>query len=265
MLDPTGLYDSARLAAGYAFARPPVHPRVADLFRTHLGIVVPRPRALDVGCGAGRSTAALAPLARVVVGLEPSRVMLQHHAAVAPAAHVVNARAEQLPFRDGAFDLITAAGALNYVDLTQCLPAVARVLAADGVFVVYDFSSGRRSPDAPPLAGWFDGFERRYPFPAGYELDVRGIEFGRHGLRLAVYETFEVALAMAPAAYLQYVMTESNVERAVAAGVPEREIHDWCVETLGPVFDGRALPVVFDGYFACIERATPSAYRGRDN
>src|ERR1700692_1726145 len=77
----TSMYDSQRLAAAYAADRPPVHEQILRSAR------VPRQadRALDVGCGAGLSTAALAPLARRVVGLEPIPAMLAHRRTVAPS------------------------------------------------------------------------------------------------------------------------------------------------------------------------------------
>ena len=63
----TSVYDSERLAAAYAFDRPPVHGQILRAARLDRQA----DRALDVGCGAGLSTAALAPLARQVTGLEP--------------------------------------------------------------------------------------------------------------------------------------------------------------------------------------------------
>lgn len=65
-------------------------------------------RALDVGCGAGLSTAALAPLARQVIGLEPISAMLAHRQTVAPRAAFVIGQAERLPFPAGSFDLVAA-------------------------------------------------------------------------------------------------------------------------------------------------------------
>ncbi|MGH3298748.1 MAG: class I SAM-dependent methyltransferase, partial [Trebonia sp.] len=105
----TSVYDNERLAVGYAFDRPPVHERIlrsADL-------AARADRALDVGCGAGLSTAALAPLARQVVGLEPIPAMLAHRRTVAPQASFVIGQAERLPFTAGSFDLVSAAGSLN--------------------------------------------------------------------------------------------------------------------------------------------------------
>jgi len=90
----TSVYDSDRLAAAYAVDRPPVHEHILRSAR----LSGQADLALDVGCGAGLSTAALAPLARRAIGLEPVPAMLAHRAAIAPGAGFVIGRAERLPF-----------------------------------------------------------------------------------------------------------------------------------------------------------------------
>ena len=127
------IYDSPRLAAGYAYDRPAIHERIIDAAREHLHITNRLGRALDVGCGAGLSTAALESLAETVIGLEPVHAMLAHSRVIAPHALFVVGRAERLPFSAGAFDLIAAAGALNYVDVDLFLGEAVRVLAPGGV------------------------------------------------------------------------------------------------------------------------------------
>jgi SAM-dependent methyltransferase len=140
------IYDSPRLAAGYAYDRPAVHGRIIEAAREHLHITSRLGRALDVGCGAGLSTAALEPLAKTVIGLEPVHAMLAHSRVVAPHALFVVGRAERLPFSAGAFDLIA-----------------------------YDFSAGRHVREGPQLDEWFTIFARRYPSSPGYELDVKAL------------------------------------------------------------------------------------------
>jgi ubiquinone/menaquinone biosynthesis C-methylase UbiE len=135
----TSVYDSERLAAAYAFDRPPVHGQILQSAR----LSQQADRALDVGCGAGLSTAALMLLARQVVGLEPVSAMLVHRQAVAPRARFVVGQAERLPFAARSFDLVAAAGSLNYADLPPALAEVARVLIRDGAFLLYDLSTGR--------------------------------------------------------------------------------------------------------------------------
>jgi SAM-dependent methyltransferase len=250
------VYDSARLAAGYAFARPPVHPLVVDRVAGRLRITrqTRRRRALDVGCGAGLSAAPLDALAEDVVGVDPARGMLAHRAVVAPAARFAVGAAEALPFAAGTFDLVTAAGALNYTDADRALAEIARVLTPAGTLVVYDFSAGRRCRGAVDLERWFAAFETRYPFPPGYALDVAALDYQAAGLRLEAWEGFEIPLGLALDPYLAYVLSETNVQRAVSGGAAESEIRAWCRATLMPLFGETALEVLFDGYIACIAK-----------
>ncbi|MGW0515803.1 class I SAM-dependent methyltransferase [Crossiella sp. NPDC003009] len=69
-------------------------------------------RLLDIGCGTMFKTLALAPLVGQVVGVEPNpRMLAQAQANIAAGtadnALVVGGRAEQLPFPDASFDLVT--------------------------------------------------------------------------------------------------------------------------------------------------------------
>ena len=248
------IYDSPRLAAKYAHDRPPVHQHIIHAVGAHLRLTAPVARALDIGCGAGLSTAALAPLAESVVGLEPVRAMLAHRQVVAPQARFLVGRAERLPFPAGTFDLMTAAGSLNYADLGLFLPEAARVLAPDGVLVIYDFAAGRRLRGSTHLEEWFATFERTYPSPPDYDLDVRRVPYGEAGLHLDACRDLEVAVPMGLDAYLAYALGETNVEAAIVRGVPEAEIRGWCHRTLSPVFGAVSRDVLFDCYVAYVGR-----------
>ena len=249
-----GIYQSARLAAVYAFSRPPVHPHVVALIARRLGLTDGRRcrRALDIGCGAGLSAAALQPISQSVAGVEPAEAMLAHRRSVAPGVTVAVGRAEALPFRAAAFDLVTAAGALNYADRRLALGEIARVLASTGTLVIYDFSGGRRLRESSALDSWFSTFEERYPYGEGYALDVRAIDYGAVGLHLVAFERYEVVLPMDFGAYLQYVLGETNVERAISGGTPHTDVLNWCRETLEPLFARGSLGVVFEGYAAFV-------------
>jgi SAM-dependent methyltransferase len=184
--------------------------------------------------------------------------MLAYGHDVAPGASFIVGRAESLPFAAGSFDLVTAAGSLNYVDLDLFLPALARVLAPGGVMVIYDFSTGSRFRDDPRLDAWFASFAERYPPRPGYELDVTAIDYGRFSLRLATYEEFDVAVPMSLAAYLAYVLSESGVEMAIARGDTEEEVRAWCEASLAGVFGEEPREVLFAAYVACVTRARPA-------
>ncbi|GIH21213.1 class I SAM-dependent methyltransferase [Rugosimonospora africana] len=243
-------YDSERVAAAYAFDRPAVHERILRSLR----LAGRRRHALDIGCGAGVSTAALASLAERVTGLEPVRTMLTHRHAVAPRAAFAIGRAERLPFAAGTFDLVAAAGSLNYADLPVALTEAARVLTPDGTLVVYDFGQGRRAVESGGLAGWFGEFERRFPMPPGYpDLDLPRLPLGDYGLRLDDQVDVEVSLPMRHDAYLRYVLSEANVTDAVAGGrITVDAARDWCARTLAEVFGTGSLTVGFTGYLATL-------------
>jgi SAM-dependent methyltransferase len=256
------VYDSERLAAAYAVDRPPIHERI--LRSARLGSASSdsarfepiADRALDVGCGAGLSTAALAPLARRVIGLEPVSTMLTHRRSVAPDARFVTGQAERLPFPTGSFDLVTAAGSLNYTDLPVALTEIARVLTPKGTFLLYDFSTGRNSLDGDQLADWFTAFEQRFPWPPGWTpLDPRQLRLAEYGLRLLDYADFEIPLPMTFDAYLRYMLSEVNVDDAIARGAcGAEEARDWCRQTLTPVFANGEVTVQIPGYTATLTR-----------
>ncbi len=256
-MEERSIYDSERLAAAYAGSRPPVHRHVVAAAKARLEkLGMPRARrALDIGCGAGVSTAALEPLADRLVGLEPVATMLRHHRDVAPGARFVVGRAERLPFATSAFDLLAAAGVLNYADPELALAEIARVLSARGVLLVYDFSGGRRLAGDSRLDQWFASFERRYPYPPGYAMDVKSLEWREAGLHLEGYDEIEVAIQMTAESYLSYVLGETNVELAVSYGVSERSIASWCASTLSEIFTAGGRDVLFDAYVAYVRRA----------
>ncbi|MEV4475920.1 class I SAM-dependent methyltransferase [Nonomuraea sp. NPDC049504] len=246
----TSVYDNERLAAGYAFDRPPVHRRILESAR----LESPVGRALDIGCGAGVSTAALVPWARQVVGVEPVPAMLAHRRAVAPSARFVVGTAEALPFGAASFGLVTAAGSLNYTDLPPALAEVARVLTSDGVFLLYDFAKGRHSPTTDALAAWFAVFEQRFPGSSGWRpLTVAELPLAGTGLRLLDCADVEVPVPMTFDGYLRYVLGEVGVANAIARGDDSAErAREWCRRTLAEVFSSGDVVVVFRGYLATL-------------
>jgi SAM-dependent methyltransferase len=246
------LFATPAMAAGYARARPAVHPHVIEMVRTRLGLETDVARALDVGCGAGLSTAPLVRIARLCIGIDPVEVMVQAGTTGSDGVALGAARAEALPIAAQSIDVITAAGSLNYVQLDAFFPEALRVLRADGALVVYDFSAGRRFRSSPALDDWFTDFVRRYPRPQGVArpLDPDAVAVAAKGFRLVGSERFVVSLRLAFAFYLDYVMTETNVSHAIQSGESADEIRSWCANSLHEVFGDHEHEVLFDGYLA---------------
>lgn len=134
--------DFGRRAASYDRVRP-----VDDNWRAAFDAVVQEGdlrgrRVLDVGCGTGRLSKALAEqgIARVW-GVDASPEMLAVAREKVPAAvGLKEGRAEQLPFRDGWFDRAVMWLVAHLVDRPAAFAEAVRVLAADGRLVVVSFS-----------------------------------------------------------------------------------------------------------------------------
>jgi ubiquinone/menaquinone biosynthesis C-methylase UbiE len=91
-----------------------------------------RGRTLDLGCGTGRNLPLL-PAGVIGIGVDPVTASLGRARRRAPAAALVAARAEALPFRDGVFDTVVSGLVLCSVDdPARALDEVRRVLRAAG-------------------------------------------------------------------------------------------------------------------------------------
>jgi ubiquinone/menaquinone biosynthesis C-methylase UbiE len=95
---------------------------------------------LEVGCGTGHWLSVVADrapdrAARVewLAGVEPSAGMIGRAAAAAPAAHLVRAVAEQLPWADATFDRVYCVNALHhFADRKRFFAEARRVLRPGG-------------------------------------------------------------------------------------------------------------------------------------
>ncbi len=97
---------------------------------------------LDIGAGAGETAAYLAGQGALVTALDLSGQMLgvtgkvaRHYGAT---VKLVQASAEELPFRDGSFDIVYAANVLHHVQADRCLREVRRVLKPGGRLASWD-------------------------------------------------------------------------------------------------------------------------------
>ena len=100
-------------------------------------------------------------------------------------------------------------------------------------------------------------FEQRFPWPPGWQpFDVRELPLAAYGFRLLHFTDVETRLPMAFDAYLRYMLSEVNVDNAIARGACSGEqARDWCQRTLKAVFANGEVTVVIPGHVAALARA----------
>jgi ubiquinone/menaquinone biosynthesis C-methylase UbiE len=124
-----------------------VHATGADLQALAASIAAtPGASVLDMGCGAGHASFAVAPHAQTVVAYDIAPQMLATVTAAADERGLTNIRtqqgaAESLPFDDASFDwVISRMSAHHWHDLPQALAEVRRVLKPGGQVLFVDIA-----------------------------------------------------------------------------------------------------------------------------
>ena len=119
-------------------------------------------RALDVATGTGHTAMAFAPLVREVVATDMTPRMLEVAAGLAQKRGITNivfqeSEAEQLPFADASFDLVTCRIAPHhFADVPRFVAEVKRVLKPRGTFGLVD----NIGPDSPKASAQLDLIEK---------------------------------------------------------------------------------------------------------
>lgn len=155
-------YDDA--AAGYARV---VAPMTREPARDLLAMVPLEPgaRVLDVGCGTADAVASLDAFA---VGVDAATTMVAQARAAHPDARIAAADTIDLPFREAAFDAVSAIFVLPYVTkLDTALHELKRALKPGGTLAV---------------AGWTDVLDDLNRTWRGLAREVLGVELLRDAL-----------------------------------------------------------------------------------
>ena len=183
---------------------------------------------LDIGCGDGQGTlqaAGSSPpgTSRFIFGIDIDMGSLRAFKARAPHLQCVQARGEQLPFRDRTFDYVMSGVALPYMDLPPTLREIRRVLRPGGelcaslhcqVFVWNHLRKSFRT------LNWKDMLYRTYVLINGLGLHFTGklIRFPLRRRRIESGQTPRgIRLALQSAGFTDIVTSQSRERFIVSA------------------------------------------------
>jgi SAM-dependent methyltransferase len=167
----------SNVAAGYQAFRPGYPPALFDW----LAAVAPRrARAVDLGCGTGQASIALAAHFDEVIALDPSAEQIAH-AEPHPRVSYRVAPAEATGLPAACADLVIAAQALHWFDPERLHPELGRIARPGAVFAAFTYDLCRvgspmddvvdrlyrniLGPYWPPERAHVDAGYRTLPFP----------------------------------------------------------------------------------------------------
>ena len=128
----------AQLWGGFA---EPAWRRLAELAG-----IAPGTRVLDVGCGSGEFLAFLDRLGASAAGADPEPGMVALARSRVPTADVRTGSAEDLPWADATFDVVTAVNALQFADdADDAVAELARVAVPGGLVGLANWAESERN------------------------------------------------------------------------------------------------------------------------
>ncbi len=233
---PPNYFAHESAAERYAQGRPYYHPLVIE--RVVKFTRIPRfARALDVACGVGQSTQALAAVADHVDAIDNSPPMLAH-APKLPNVTYQQASAESLPFAESTFDLISVSSAFHWFDQDQFLREAARVLKPRGWLFIYKnvfLGDLRENADFKPWLS--DVYLAKYKTPPKARKKLTCEYAAEFSLNLAGRENVPNNVPLTCEQLTAYFLSQSNVIAAVEHGTESIEaVAAWIDQGVQPYF-----------------------------
>lgn len=225
------------VAERYARSRPYFQPQVIERVRAFLQLEAPVLVAIDVACGTGHSSRALAEIAESVIATDISPSMLAR-AEPHPRIQYVHAPAETLPIADGAADLLTVCLAFHWLDRARFLAEARRVLRPGAPMVIYSNGFYGRMRENSAFEDWArDGYYKRYPTPPRNNQPFTNEDALASGFVFEKRENYTNDIVCTPEELADYLLTQSNVITFVEHGNESlASVRDWLVRGMKPFF-----------------------------
>jgi len=232
-------FGSKDAAERYATGRPDFHAGTIGRVKAFLGIEQKLPLALDVACGTGLSTKALLSVADEVYGTDLSREMLDRACEKDKIRYVV-AAADNQPFEDEEFDLVTVSSAIHWFDIDAFLTEAGRILKTNGWLVIYENYFTGKMDGNDGFTNWVNEvYLKRFPSPPrnkNYDWSAGNLKI--KGLSITVPDEFENAINFNKRQLISYFTTQSNIISSIEQNLLTcDEAEQWLDGQLAPYFN----------------------------
>ena len=246
-------FDSKRIAMGYA-KRPWLHKSVIEQLKVDLGLGEDYVfgNGLDVGCGAGLSTKALRLICDKVTGTDIADAMVEvckELYAEDSALSFYVAGAEETKIPEEKYDIVTAAGCINWVDEKRFMANMAQVLKSNGVIVIYDFGITDKMAGNGAYTQWYQNeYLKKFPKPPRKENKWTQEDLSE-GFLMEKQTEYDMEYSFDLEKFVDFMLIQSNVNAQIENGnISTEEAREWMLETLAPIFGGEQKNLIFYGY-----------------
>ncbi len=127
-----------QIAFHYAAYRPALHSLILSEALSPQFAESKLNTGLDIGCGTGLSSIALAEYCNDVIGIDPSEDML-NQATKHPSVRYLLGSGSAISLPDNSVDVVSFAGVLSYTNDAKTMKELRRVCRSDAILIVYDF------------------------------------------------------------------------------------------------------------------------------
>lgn len=245
-------FDHKRIAEGYA-KRPWLHKSVMEQLKKdcNLNSDFTFKNGLDVGCGAGLSTRALKLICDKVTGTDIAESMVEVCMELHgddPAYSFYVAKAEETKIPDEKYDIVTAAGCINWVDERAFMKNLEEILDRNGLLVIYDFAITDRMLGNTDYTGWYMEYLLKFPKPARKERKWTQDDLPE-GFIMEKQTEYDLVYSFDLEQFIDFMLIQSNVNDRIENGIttPDK-VRRWMQETLAPIFSDTDRQLVFSGY-----------------
>lgn len=208
MSDVKNLFIEHEEAKRYNLYRPIYHHLLAQKLCDFFGHTIPK--VLDVACGTGHSTKALAKMSDQIIGCDVSEAMLRE-AKDKSQLQFIRANAEELPFPNAEFDYVNISMAYQWLNQSKFLQEVMRVLNSNGVLGIDNYGFTGKMIGHDDFAEKYKQFDRQHMKQAARNKNYPDeIDLKKAGFKLLQELKYDHEVLMNHQQFTNYLKTRSN-------------------------------------------------------
>ena len=250
-------FDKKDAAEIYSKWRPYFHNIIVARIRNYLQLDIKLENALDVACGTGLSSVSLLDIADNVFGTDTSEEML-NRAILQNKIHYSLAPAENQPFPDKEFNLITVCSGVHWFNIDGFLLEANRLLRNNSWLVLYDNFFISEMQELDSFSKWYpDVFLQKFPAPKrNNNYDWSNENLISKKFTLHKVEEFKNPVIFTKDELVFYLTTQSNITAMIESGqMTYSDVEEWLQNELKQFFlNGNSRTINFGNWIKYLQK-----------